>query len=367
LIYPGEVLTIPKIAELEAQKDVDLPDKSVDDFTIVVEGTELVVESAKAIRTMDTGADQWTASLVHNVENKELYQTLRPYGYQEAQVYVGGRLIITGRLYEVGIDVGTDGIRRDLEGFTNTIDLVDSTKPNAPYEFTNVQLNQVANSLAEPFQIPVVFDANPGGQFKRVTIEKTGKIFDFLAKLAKQRSLLATSTNKGELLFTQANTSSDPVGTLTQGLPPYQSAQIKFSGRRRMKGYKLLSKRRGQQTKRATSIDRNVPISRFETINADDTTAGDVQKAADWERSKRIADSLTSSIPVTSWYDPDGNLWAENTIVTVRSEALYVPDGFNFLIRSVEFNFDSGGRTAILNVVPPQVYTGDVVDEPWII
>lgn len=367
LIFPGEVITIPKIPELEGQKDLDLPGKPADDFTIVVEDTELVLESARAIRTMDTAADAWAANIVYNTENEKLYELLRPYRYNEAKVYVGGRLMITGWLFDVGISVGIDNIGKTLEGFTYTKNIVDSNQPNPPYEFRNVTLDQIAKSLVEPFQISTIFEGNPGGQFKRVTIDKTEKIFDFLAKLAQQRSLLVTSTNKGELLFTQANTGARPIGSISEGLPPFQTAGVKFSGQNRFRGYKATSKRRGQRTKTAVSKDTVVPISRFRTFSADDTTSGDIQKAADWERSKQIAKSFEFKLPVTSWYGPDGNLWTENTIVTVKSKALYVPDGFDFLIRAVDFVFDSDGRTAELSLVPPQVYTGEVVDEPWII
>lgn len=365
LIFPGETLTIPKIAELEGQKDADLPGKSMDDFTIVVEDQELVVESARAIRTMDTAADGWTASVVYNTDNEVLTELLRPYGYNDAQIFVGGRLIITGRLYNLGITVFSDEIRKDLEGFSNTIDLVDSNMPNPPYEFRYNNLKQIAESLVEPFQIPVIFEEDPGGRFERVTIDNTETIFGFLAKLAKQRSFLITSTNKGELLFTKAKVNQKSVGSLQQGIPPFQTIEANFNGRTRWRGYKALSKRRAKQTKSAVSIDGEIPISRFRTFNADDTTTGDVRKAADWERSTTLSKSLIIKLPVTNWYNPEGNLWAENTIVTVRSESLYIPDGMNFIIRAVEFRFDVNGRTAELSLVPPEVYTGEIIKEPW--
>ena len=69
--------------------------------------------------------------------------------------------------------------------------------------------------------------------------------------------------------------------------------------------------------------------------------------------------------PVSSWYGPDGKLWRENTIVTVKSPTMFVPNGFDFLIRSVEYEFTTEGATAKLGLVPPQVFTGDPIDEPW--
>lgn len=367
LIYPGEVITIPKIAELEGQKNIDLPGKAFDNFTIVVDDTELLPESARVVRTMDTAADGWTATIAYNRDNPTLYELLRPYQYNPSRVYVGGRLVVTGELYNVGIDIGADSIRKDLAGFTSTVGIVDSSAPKPPYEFKNVKLDQIAERLAEPFQIPVIFDGDPGGQFKKVVISRTEKVFEFLAKLAKQRSLLVTSTAEGELLFTQANTGAEPVGSLIQGLPPFQTGRVNFDGRRRFRGTKAISKRRGPKTKSAVSKDLVVPLSRFRTFSADDSTSGDVQRAADWDRSKQVGDSLGFKIPVSSWYAPNGELWAENTIVTLRSPEIYCPDGFDFIIRAVEYIFDSSGRTAELSLVPPQVYTGDVVDEPWII
>lgn len=367
LIFPGETITIPKIPELETQKTADLPDKSPDDFTIVIDNKELVVESARVIRTMDTASDAWTASLVYNTSNKDQTKLLRPYKYNQALIYIGGRLVITGRLYNIGISVSGDEIRKDLEGFSNTIDLVDSNMPKPPYEFRNSTLDKIAKLLVEPFQIPVVFDGNPGGLFKRVTIDNTESIFEFIAKLAKQRQLLVTSTSKGELLFTQANTSAKPIGSLTDGLPPLQSLEVTFSGRSRFKGYKAVGKGRKPTSKDAVSKDNVVPISRFQTISADETTSGDIQKFADWHRSKQVAESLSLKAPVTSWYGPDGNLWTENTMISIKSDNLYIPDGFNFIIRAIEFRFDANGRTAELDLVPPQVYTGGVVDEPWLL
>ena len=100
-------------------------------------------------------------------------------------------------------------------------------------------------------------------------------------------------------------------------------------------------------------------------FEADDTTDGDIQQAADYHRNKKIVEALSMSLPVGSWYGPDEKLWAPNTLVTVKSQTLGVPDGFTFLIRSVEFNFDATGTGASITIVPPTVFSkGDLVD-PW--
>ena len=51
--------------------------------------------------------------------------------------------------------------------------------------------------------------------------------------------------------------------------------------------------------------------------------------------------------------------------MTLESPSLFVPDGFDFLIRSVEYLFSESGVTANLELVPPQVYSGEAITEPW--
>ena len=69
--------------------------------------------------------------------------------------------------------------------------------------------------------------------------------------------------------------------------------------------------------------------------------------------------------PVSSWYNKTGKSWEENTIVTVKSQTLEVPNGFDFLILAVEFAFETAGNTAVLSLVPPQAYTEQPIVEPW--
>lgn len=370
LIFPGETIIIPGIPELDVQNtltstDIELPDKKFDELTILVDGNEIIVQNARIMRSMDTAADGFTAVMIYNVENDFLSELLSPYRYNNVKVYIGGRLIVTGRIFNVTVDVEENRVTKTLEGFTNTINIVDSTPAGPPFEFKKNTLEQIAKTLVDPFQVPVVFEDDPGGQFDKVTIEPDTKIFDFLKKLAKQRNFLVTSTSKGELLFVRAKTDTI-VGSLEEGNYPVLPFRFQWNGRNRFNAYKGLSKRRGKKTKYAVSKDPVVFLSRFQTFSANDSTSGDIQKVTDWHRSKQVAESLRIQVPVSTLYSSDGQLWRENAIVTFKSISAYIPDGYNFLIRSVEFIYSNEGITAQLDLVPPEVYTGLEVIEPWL-
>ena len=368
-IYAGDVLNIPLIPANVALRNegtkLTIAGKTAEDFTLIIDGLEIPVQSAKIVRTMDTAADGWTGRLAWNPgDNKEIARRLLPYALPDASVYLGGNLQINGILYNVEPEMTVAGIVKNLEGFSFTADAIDSSV-KSPYEKNNITLQQRAEEQIQHIGIRAIFESDGGGKFDRMTADPTDTIFGHLAKYARQRSILISSTVTGDMLFNQANVNGKPVGTLeeTQPLPLDWSA--KYDGRQRFNSYKVIGQSPGGVSKTATAIDENVPRSRFKTIEANDTIAGDIQAVADWQRSKQLADALTIPFPVSDWYDPGGNLWTPNTIVTIISPTLDVPQGFNFLIRAIEFDYSTRGRSAILSLIPPQVYTTEELPEPW--
>jgi len=362
IIFPGETIIIPVLPERESLRTVSPPIEQ--GMSIVLNGRVIPIVSGRIIRTMDTGADGWAASINWQPgEDTELDSRLKPYSYTPAQAYIDNELLVSGLLYSMSAARTNDGIIKDLEGFSFTADLVDSTlKP--PYESNNVTLSQIATEIVSPLGINVVFDTDTGGQFSRVTAEEGETIFAYLARLASQRGVLVSSTARGELLFTQATTDSVPVATLEEDEQGALEYRARFDGRARYNVYRAVG-RSPIGNKESIAKDNAVPRSRFLTFQADETTRGDIGEAAKWKRSKQLAEALTLTLPVADWYDPSGNLWRENTLVTVKSPTLHVPQGFTFIIRQVSYILENEGRRAELSIVPPQVYTREELVDPW--
>ena len=345
-----------------------LSGKEPDDLTIVVEGKELVLESGRVLRNMDEGADGFSASLPFDPTDEELAELLKPYGYKSTAVYLGGDIAINGILYIIENEFTNSGIRKVIEGATITANIVDSNLP-PPYEQTKVTFEDRAKIMLEPFGIAVKIDpsavSNLIEPFDRVTAEPTDKIFDHLASLAKQRAALLTCTPEGELLATVA-AKGKPVASIEEGKPPQLEYRIRFDGRARFNKYRVLGQTPKKVSISADAIDLVVPDGRLTVSKGgNEATQGNIQAAADWQRSKAIANTLTIPVPVYSWYDPKGNLWEPNTLVSITAPSMNVPDGFDFLIRSVEYEWSSSGTPAVLNVVPPTAFTGEELIEPW--
>lgn len=365
LIFPGEVILIPGDPTVDGILDdqrPELPGKDPDQFTLLIEDQELPVVSAKVTLTADTGANGWTATRALDPGDGFTVEFLRPYSYARAKVFLGGVLVDTGFLFHTVSEESAGGIRLELHGFTKTANALDSVV-KSPFQASNVTLKQRAESMLEGRDVPLVFESQNDSIFKRVKAGKTEKIFQHLDKLAKQRTVLISCTKLGELLMYDPVTDGS-IGTLEAGDGLIGDVKGEWDGRKRFNCY--LGYGKGpRKNRKAVSKDNGVPVSRMTAFEADDTTDGDIQKAADYYRNKQIAGALSIPVPVTSWYGPNGKLWTPNTLITVKSDALFLFDGFTFMIRSVEFNFDSNRADATLMLVPPTVFTkGDLVD-PW--
>jgi prophage tail gpP-like protein len=369
LIFPGVTLLIP--GELPLVIDVEddselLPNADPDGFQLVIKGKEVNVESARVLRTMDTGSDMWSAQVYWDPEDKDLSDLFKPFSFYESKAYVGGQLLVTGPVMVQEPAVNNDKVSMTLQGFSKTIHMVDShVKP--PYQRREITLVKLAEELIKGQNLSLIDNTNGAadGSFKRATAEATDKIFDFLIKMAKQKSVLATSTPRGDLLLTQTAAKTENFGSIGDDQSRGHDWRARFNGRERFREYRMLGKRRGRKVATKTVLDENITAPRHIAIQSSDLAPAELEKAANWERSKKVSTALKIPFPVSGWYAPNGDLWRENKYVTVVSKRIFVPDGFDFLIRSLEYIYEPSGRKTILNLVPPGVFTGEPVEEPW--
>jgi prophage tail gpP-like protein len=362
LIFPGEVIIIPEIPERET--DVRGPDAPPDKITVEIGGQGVELRAKRIIRTMDTAADAWSGTLPWEYgANPQLDELLRPFAYPPARAFIGSELLVSGLLYDTSSDLTSGGTVKSLMGFSWTIDIVDSSlKP--PYEKNRITLFQRCEELIKPLGIGLESDTDTGGIFDRVTAREGDTIHRHLAGLASQRGVLISSTPGGNVLLTAARTSGAPVATLEEGQPGSETFSARFSGRAVFNIIRAIGQTPGGNVE-GIARDDSVPRSRFKTIRADETMAGDIDAAARWERSRQFVDALTIPFPVQGFRDPSGTLWRENTLVTLISPSLHLPDGFNMLIRRVEFIEDQNGQRSVLGLIPPQAYTKEAFRNPW--
>jgi len=382
--------------------------KSKQAFTLIIDGYEVPVLSGRVSRSIDTVVDGWTAEIAWVPgQDKRLDPLVAPFAYPKAQVYLGQTLVNTGRLYDVTNNVTATGITKTLEGASYTADLVDSmidpgVGPSG--ECNNLSVWNICHALMDPLGLGVKTDLNDvvvatpniaGGKvrvaspFQIVDIGMTETYAELFTRLAFQRGMLVTNDEYGNLFLTNAHTTGVPVATLGEGnVQDYLKAQsasgnvrspswaAKFDGRKRFYKYTVYcwsgmgdgyesTAQDNYMPINSQAVDTSIPKTRRTHVLAGDNEIGGAQISAQYKRSMQLAEALTIPFPVTTWYDGHGKLWTPNTLVRVQAPSIHIPNGFTFLIRQVEYTHEGSGQTATLSILPPQVYTGEAIKEPW--
>ena len=363
--------------------------KTRNDITFLIEGREVPVISAKISRSIDTLADGWTCEIEWIPgRDKELDKRVAPFTYAKVELYIGSRLVNMGFLYTVRTQVTANGITKQLECASYTADLVDSDMPPLiAYEWTSSSFYQIANSLCQPMGIDVgigsaVIDGRANLAFDYIQAEVTETYGDLLTKLAFSRGMLVTNDRYGMLLLTMGLRQGPVMATLGEvDLRSYFEAQLAtgaaksqgwsavYDGRQRWGTYAVYGQSGIPEDDgtviQSEATDLKIPAIRRTNIIVSNNISANVGVSAQWHMAQGIVKAETIPFPVIGWYTPAGTLWDPNTFVVVQAPSLDINTATKFLVRQIEYEHTVQGQTATLYLVPPEVYTGEPIVEPW--
>ena len=363
LIYPGDKLWIPLYDTLTTDELFVSVQKEI--FVLLINGTAVPVTSAEFLTTIDTGTDHCSATIETESLPESVKNNLKPFRYPVAQVYIHGKLILTGKVYTVSPSLTEKGSIKKIDIYSHSADIIDSCV-QPPYTQNSITLKSRALSLCAPFGLPPVFESGDGGRFDRITATKSEKIFDHLLKLARKKKLLVSCNEYGALYIFRPGSTTEPIETLNESdLGPVLSWEGSFNGRDRYSHYRVAGKSVKKVAPVSTVVDPSVPCYRLHCNSDSSADSGNVEESADWQRSKALADALSVTLPLDSWKTKSGEIWKPNRFVTVISKTLDIPNGVTLLIRRVTLKLDSDKLTATIDLCPKEVYTGDPVPDIW--
>lgn len=338
----------------------------IQSFDLRINGKSELIKQGLLQTQFDTALDGFTASIVLDpANNPDLYAAVQPYAAPPVEIYLEDELMFTGKLTLPANRKTPSSNTSEIRGFANTFNFVDSHLV-PPYEQRGYNLRDWADELAKQTNTQVIFEGDPGGIFFRETVEKGQSGFDFLAPLAKTRNLVIGNTEKGELIFRQANTAGEPVAIIEEGFTVIQKEfGSAFDLRKRFRSYEVtITGPKG----RAQGIvyDKNITEPRHRITESNSQALGAANQSAAWLKNIALVEELSQEIEVLDWRPaPNKPLWKHNTLVTIKSETMSTPDGFTYFINRVDYSQTSDTKKAILSIIPPQVYTGEPIAEPW--
>lgn len=310
-------------------------------------------------------------------KDPELDSVTKAFSYKNTTVYIGTDLMLTGNVYTVKQSRSEDGRRfKTITAYSSTVDLIDCNV-NAPHNFFNQTLEFIVSNQGRSYRLNTIVDPNAAANASKVIpvarSNLTDNMFEWLSKLAKQYGLMLSSHPTGAIMIRRYGPipGESPPETIiesaefTPGSPDAVSFECEFDGRKRFSHYAAIVSSRNEYLRSVVVDDNNVPRERTKRFEVNETPELSLQEAVMWEASKNLADALTIPFPVVGWRGSSGKLWKPGTIVLATSETMSLKNA-KMLIKSVEFKLDATGKRAVLSLVPPEVYSGEPIVDPFI-
>ena len=361
-IHPGDKLWLPPDGTEEPDT---IPASDPEEVAIRIDGKIYRGwQTSNVERSMDTCADAFTFVAPYDPDREES-RVLDPYSMARADLFIGGDLYVSGLMmkHTVSPDGGTMTVEvRSLPGET-----IENQSLQKSTSYNGQTMKQIADAELRPFGIESYFPDGDSDAFVKANRDVTDEVFSFLAKLAKQKGFVITSTIDGKMAFVRANTKGKPVAALKAGQQPLVSVSPpSFDATVRHSHFIAVSQSAGTPGNRAEVKDDGVKLYRPHVFTADATEAGNITDAATWKRNRSLAESVSWDATVRGWRDPSGALWMENTKVTLYYPRACVFSETEMIITKVRPSKDDGGNMAVLTLALPAAFTLDEPEAyPW--
>lgn len=369
-LAPGTVLSTPPAPGVPADKIPQAPTATGNEVALLIDGRRFRFWSDMRITRSLDAMDLVEFNAPFEADAPGFRETFRPFSYKPLDVTVGGVPLFTGTLVGIMPDLANDQKTIGVSGYSRPGVLNDCTAPASAYpiEFNGLDLKAIAAALCEPFGVAVVFTGPVGSAFGRAAVEPGATVLSFLSDLARQRGLVVSSTPTGELLFQQSVQVGQPVAVLQQGASPVLGVTPSFSPQQYYSHITgLEAVRVGTQGSQFTVRNPHLAGTvRPMTFSAPDVEGGDITDAVQAKAGRMYGNMAAYAVQVSSWRDPQGNLWAPNTTVSLEAPGAMVYSAYEFVVRSVRFDRAGSSESAELDLVLPGSFSGQTPEAmPW--
>lgn len=366
----GVDVNVPTLPNAPQDAPQQIPSDQEDEVALLIDGVRFRRwGSVRIIRSLDA-MDTVEFEAPFDQDLPGFRESFRPFSYKDIDITVGGEPLFSGTMVAVSPVVDKDRRSVSVSGYSKPGVLNDCTSPASSYplEFDNQGLQEIAAKLIEPFGLAVEFQNEQGAVFERVASDPSKKVLTFLIELAKQRNLIISSTPTGVLLFARSTPTGSPVAILEQGSSPVTDISPFFTPQEyysHITGVEpVITGLAGSQF--TVKNPRLLGVTRPLVFTVQDTLNADVKSSVDAKASRMFGNAATYVVGVDTWRDPSGALWAPNTTVKLTAPGAMVYSEYEFIIRSVEFNRDRASETALLSLVLPGSFSGEIPEAmPW--
>jgi prophage tail gpP-like protein len=377
LIYPGDTLIIPedqtesRPSSAVTKKPIVLSDKD-QDVSIICGGVKFTGFTSYSLKLNYDSFDTFSFSAPYDTGIKELQEITTPFAFKLCEVFYNNTLVFKGTLLTPDPELTNKSSEITLQGYPLCGVLNDCMIPPTKYPLQCMGINMkgIADAACAPYSIPVIFDGEVGANFTEVSIEPTDKILDFLSRLAKQRNLLFTNNEKGQLVFFNPIVEK-PFVTFKEGKLPLISIKPKFKAQDFYSHITGFGKTDAEYPSLAYTFQNkyliNKGIIRHHSLTVEDsTTISDLENAVKAHAGRMFADCVSFEIKCENHVNEKNEVFQKGMSVCVSAPSAMITKETTFIARNVELSRTIEGKTATITLVLPGSYTGKIPEVfPW--
>jgi prophage tail gpP-like protein len=366
IVYKNDRLWIPILEEQSTTDIEDVNPEFHNEIVFRINGKIFHGFTTNTMeRSINTIADSFSFTAPYDY-NDESSKYLDAYTFHEVELFIDGKLFMTGTASTWSFKVGVDSTMVTIGCKSKAGVLVDCPSNDSKLNYTKQTFSQIAQSLIQPYGITLELPYGDSGIINRTKRDVGQKIFDFLAKIAKDKGFILNSTSQGGIKLDRANIDNEPILNIIQGDPNIIDISVSYDGQKRFSSFKAISQSRGNAKNASEIKDTTINAYRPNIFNAENNEQGGIQNAALWERSRSLARSSTVSVMMSGWDDKNGDIITENNTVTLYAPSACIHTETKYLIEKV--SYAQNGKSVTLSLTLPQAYTLEFPEKdemPW--
>jgi prophage tail gpP-like protein len=377
LIYEGDLLVIPE-DQTESppsaahEKKPTVIGGGEHDVSIIIDGNKFVGFTGYNIELSFDSLDKFTFTAPYDTKIKELKDAITPFAFKSCEVYYNDILFFKGALLTPDPELTDQSSEITLHGYPLCGVLNDCMIPPTKYplQCRGINIKSIAEAACEPYSIPVVFEGEVGPDFTEVSIEPTEKILDFLSRLAKQRNLLFTNNEKGQLVFFNPKSEKAFV-SFTEGKTPLISLKPKFKAQDFYSHITGFGKTDSDYDSASWTYENKYLTSkgiiRHLSLTIDDAeTISDIENATKAHAGRMFADCVNFDLLCEDHVNEKKEVFKKGMTVCVYAPKAMIFKETNFIARNIKLSKTKEGKTSEMELVLPGSYTGDIPEAlPW--
>jgi len=346
---------------------VDRPIRTIDSGVLIDDEASVFINSKifsgwktiSVLKSISTLSGQFRLEISDKFKSNEISWDFRPGA--RLKIQLGSDKIIDGFIDAVSSQASSKSRSFSFSGRDLTADIIDSSVTSEPFEFNQIKLEKLIETLIKPFGVSVRSLADTGSAIDKVTISQGESVFDAIDKQARAKGLLLSGDKNGNILIQNPGQSLNRTALLEgQNL---LSVSADYNNSERHSDYIVKAQSFGddfdfgQSVSQVSGSAKDEGIRRFRPlilVGEKSMTSEEAKKRAEFEASARVARSLIVNASVVGWKDSNGSLWVPNQLVDLRASSIGLEE--RLLIESIEYSKDSSGTISKMRLVRKDSY-----------